>query len=354
MAARDHSLPPGFDKNTIRKILVIRLGPFGDGLLTTAYFETVKRFFPNAKLHYLIKEPYHKSAVRHPFIDKLVTIPESQGGRLRYLMERLGLVKRLRAEKYDLIIDSQNKPSSQYLVLLSGSRFRLGYDERALSWIYNIKASRAPKRYTASRRFDILKPLGIEEEPFQLYFPIPDDCQGAIDRWLYAQDLRDGRFVVIAPGSRQARKKWRTDYYAAVADQVQTELGLRVVLLWAPKEKEDAETMARLMTTRAVMAPPTSLEEGVALVKRCRLLICNDSGLNHMAVTTKTTTLALFGPMNPISWSPSTIFSHHHHLYVPGGVKLGDGSFGITPAMVLETAREILYTSSTPVVEEAG
>lgn len=353
MTPRNYSPPRDFDKNSIRKILVIQLGPFGDGLLTTAYFEALKQFFPESKLHYLIKEPYHKSAVRHPFVDRLVTIPQSSGGLLGYLTERLWVIKRLRAEKYDLVIDSQNKPSSQYLTLFSGARFRLGYDKRVSSWIYNIRASRAPKRYTASRRFDILRPLGIEEQPFQLYFPIPEECQGIIDRWLDAQGLYCDRFVVVAPGSRQARKKWRADHYASVADRIQTELDLRVVLLWAPEEEEDAQTVARLMTTAPVLAPPTSLEEGVALINRCRLLICNDSGLNHMAVTTKTTTLALFGPMDPLSWSPSTMFDHHHHLYVPGGVNSGDNSFGITPAMVLDKVSDILDPSSTSNAVEA-
>lgn len=326
----------------VRRILVIQLGPFGDGLLTTSYFASLKKAFPLAQLHYLIKEPYHRSAIRHPLVDKLITIP-NHGSVAGDIVERMRTIRTLRREQYDLVIDSQNKPSSQYLTLLSGAKVRLGYGHRrSLSWVYNLKALKGRKRYQAAMRFDILKPLGIEEEPFELQFPIPDDDQAFIDQWLKEQELPHQRFVVISPGSRQARKKWRTDYYAEVADRIQVELGLPIVLLWAPDERPDADEMSQWMQTRPLIAPPTTLEQGVALLKRCRLLLCNDSGLNHMATTTRTPTLAMFGPMNPAHWSPASVFPNHHHLHVPGGETFDDNSFGITPAMVYEKVQSIL------------
>lgn len=326
----------------VRRILVIQLGPFGDGLLTTSYFASLKKAFPFAQLHYLIKEPYHRSVIRHPLVDKLVTIPRHNSFSGDFV-ERIKVLRTLRRERYDLVIDSQNKPSSQYLTLLSGAGIRLGYDHRRwMSWVYNLRASKGRQRYQASMRFDILKPLGIEEEPFQLYFPIPDEDQAYIDQWLEQEALARQKFVVISPGSRQERKKWRTDYYAEVADRIQVDLGLPVVLLWAPEEWPDVEYLSKQMQTSALIAPPTTLEQGVALLNRCRLLLCNDSGLNHMSVTTSTPTLAMFGPMNPVQWSPASAFPHHHHLHVPGGATADDNSFGITPAMVYEKVQAIL------------
>lgn len=327
---------------TVRKILVIQLGPFGDGLLTTSYFASLKKTFPLARLHYLIKEPYHRSVVRHPLVDNLVTIPRHSSFAGDFV-ERLRTVRKIRREHYDLVIDSQNKPSSQYLTLLSGAGLRLGYAHRRwMSWVYNLRASKGRQRYQAAMRFDILKPLGIDEEPFQLQFPIPDEDQAYIDQWLEQESLAGRKFVVISPGSRQERKKWRTDYYAKVADRIQADLGLPVVLLWAPDERPDVEYLSKRMQTSPVLAPPTTLEQGVALLNRCRLLLCNDSGLNHMAVTTSTPTLAMFGPMNPAQWSPASAFPHHHHLHVPGGGTSDDNSFGITPAMAYEKVQAIL------------
>ncbi|MDF0751879.1 hypothetical protein NLU14_16745 [Marinobacter sp. 71-i] len=223
-------------------------------------------------------------------MDKLVTIPRHSSFSGDFV-ERIKVLRTLRRERYDLVIDSQNKPSSQYLTLLSGAGIRLGYDHRRwMSWVYNLRASKGPQRYQASMRFDILKPLGIEEEPFQLSFPIPPEDQAYIDQWLEQEALARRKFVVISPGSRQERKKWRTDYYAEVADCIQTDFGLPVVLLWAPDEWHDVENMSKRMQTSPLMAPPTTLEQGVALLNRCRLLLCNDSGFMCPVAQPPTTT----------------------------------------------------------------
>lgn len=324
---------------TIRKVLVIQLGPFGDGLLTTAYFETLKRALPGIELHYLIKEPYHRSAWRHPFIDRLITIPAGKG--LGYIGQRLRTIRDLRREHYDLVIDQQAKPSSEYITWLSGARYRLGYTSARFPGAYNLKTDRGPQRYTASRRFDILAPLGIAEGPYRLYFPIPDEDQAFIDQWLTERGLEAGAFVVISPGSRQSRKKWLTENYAALADMIRSATGMPVVLLWAPDEEPDVRRMQSLMRTEALLAPPTSLERGAALLKRCGLLLCNDSGLNHLAVTTQTRTLAFFGNTSPESWSPASAFPHHHHLFVPGDYR-NDNSFGITPEAAFEKVQALL------------
>lgn len=324
---------------SLRKVLVIQLGPFGDGLLTTAYFEALKRALPGVELHYLIKEPYHFAVRRHPLVDRLITIPARKGA--GYLLQRLKTIAGIRRERYDLVIDQQNKFSSKYITWLSGARYRLGYSGARMKQAYNLTTPREGKRYAAARRFDILKPLGIEEEPFELYFPIPEQDQEIIDQWLRDKRLAPENLVVISPGSRQPRKQWRLDHYAELADLIQTRTGKKVVLLWAPKEEADVEKMADLMKTRPLISPPTPLEQAAALLKRCCLLICNDSGLNHLAVTTHTRTLALFGSTDPRAWSPAGVFSHHHHLFVPGH-KSTDNSFGITPGQAFSKVRALL------------
>ena len=71
------------------------------------------------------------------------------------------------------------------------------------------------------------------------------------------------------------------------------------------------------------------------------MLVCNDGGINHLSVTTKTLTLALFGITDPVAWSPASAFSHHHHLYVPGDW-MDDRTFGISAERVLARINELL------------
>jgi ADP-heptose:LPS heptosyltransferase len=326
----------------IGKCLVIQLGPFGDGLLTTSYFETFKRRLPHTKLYYLIKEPYHEIVKGHPFIDRLMVIRRGRGP--GYVLERLRVIRLIRREGFDLVIDQQNMPSSQQMTFLSGARYRLGYADARFSWAYNLKAGRGPLRYSAGRKYDILGPLGIEEEPYTIYFQIEDTAQAAADGWLKDQGIDPRRLVLIAPGSPVEKKKWKPASYGRLADLIQREIAFKVALLCGPGEEEDVEVVREAMTTSPALVPPKDLRWVGALLKRCALLVCNDGGLNHLSVATATPTLALFGNSDPIVWSPASVFGHHHHIYKPGFDSMRDKSFGISSEDAFGKVKEMLGT----------
>lgn len=324
----------------IRKVLIIQLGPFGDALLTTSYFGTLKRCLPGARIHYLVKEPFDQVLRNHPLLDEILVIPKRKG--IGYVLERINTIRRIRSRSFDLVIDQQNMPSSQQLAFLSGATYRLGYCDARLSWAYNLKAGRGPLRYSASRKYDILEPLGIREEPYRLILDIPEEAQQCIDAWLSSMGLGYGEAVCISPGSPVKHKRWSLASYARLADHIQKGAGCTVALLWGPDERPEVKNVASLMETEVLLAPPTDLHQAAALLKRCRLLICNDGGLNHIAVTTGTPTLAIFGPTDPVVWSPASVFEHHHHLHCPGFDSKRDDSFGISPEMAFEKVQEIL------------
>ncbi len=331
--------------DSVRKILVIQLAPFGDVLLTTSYFESLKARMPDAKLFYLVKEPYHRIVENHPFIDRILVLRKRTG--IRYLLERLRLFKRIHDLGFDLVIDQQNLPSTQEMTLFSGAKHRLGYEDERFRFVYNLRAKRGKIEYSASERFSILGPLGIARRKYRLYFTVPGDAARAVDSWLAGEKLSPGRLVCISPGSPMRRKKWRPGHYARLADLIQNRLRHRVILLWGPKEMEDARTVFRLMKTEAVLAPPTDLQHAAALIRRCRMFICNDGGMNHLAATTNTPTLAVFGTTRPEYWSPAGEYSdRHYHLFNPDADSTVDDSFGITPETAFAEVRKIIKRHS--------
>lgn len=324
----------------IGKILIIQLGPLGDVLLTTSYFQALKKKLPRAKIHFLVKQPYDLVIRDHPLIDRILVIPRRSG--LGYALERLRTVFRIRRERYDLVIDQQLKPSSQQMTFLSGARYRLGYREGRLAGAYNLKASLGEPMYSASGKFDLLKPLGIDLVPYELYFHIPPEAGEYVDHWLEDEGLAGRSLVCISPGSPVERKKWSAGSYARLADLIQDGTDHRVILLWGQGEEADAAQVKSLMETEPVTAPPTDLQQAAALIKRCGLLVCNDGGLNHLSVTTATPSLAIFGPTEPEVWSPASVFPIHHHLHCPGFDSEADNTFGVKPEVAFEKVRDIL------------
>lgn len=324
----------------IRKILIIQFSPFGDVFLTSSIFESVKKHFPKAKLSYLVREPYQITVLDHPYLDEIITFPKKKG--LAYLVERIKLFARIRKIGFDLIIDQQNNPGSQQIVLFSGAKWRLGYRKGQYAFVYNLKADVKKDRYTPAKRFDLLEPLGIKEDKWTFYYKITPESTQYIDNWLSENQLSEQKYFVVSPGSPVKKKIWNPDYYAELIKKVCHEFNMTAVIIWAPNELNDARYVLSQAGEHALLAPDTSINQGLALLKKAQLLICNDGGLNHFAVSTQTKTLAIFGNTHPTPWSPASVFPTHHHLFHERHPSMTDNTFGISVEETFNKVKEIL------------
>lgn len=323
----------------IRRILIIQYLPLGDVLLNTGYLPFLRKRFPQARIEFLVQKPYHKLLLGNPWLDDLVIFEAASGW--RYAINRVRLFWRIYRRHYDLVIDQLRGSGSAAITLFSGARYRLGYRWRRFAWIYNIKVYKINRRYSAGMKFDLLKPLGIEEGDYHLFFRIPEEAQAYIDEWLQKQNLQRERMIVFSPGSPVRRKKWRLDNYAALGDLVISRTGCKLVLLWGPEEERDVRFVAAQMSREPIIAPPTDFGQAAALLKRADLLVCNDGGINHLAVAVDAPSLALFGSTEPEKWGAENRTGHYllHNPQVDSWV---DDTFGITPEAAFEKVKEIL------------
>jgi len=326
---------------SIRKVLVIQFRPFGDVFISSVIFETLKKKMPEAELHYLVFHPYQVTVLEHPFIDHVIPFKIEKG--LKYYISRLILWKKIAGYKFDLVIDLQNNPGSQLITFFSGAKYRLGYQHGQFSFMYNYRSQEGGARYSASLRFDILKPLNIKEEKWRFYYFVTNDSIQYINQWLQNIGLYHHEFVVMSPGSPMDWKKWSLEYYAQLADMIVDQLQLPIILLWAKNEKEDCLRIANLMKNKSYLAIDTSLNQAAALLQKTKLLICNDGGINHISCATETTTIAIMKVYMVKNWSPAPFFSHHHHVVNEKYVfTKGDHTFGVSPKMVFQKICEVL------------
>lgn len=324
---------------SIKKILIIQLGPFGDVFLTTSYFEELKKKFIHAEIHYLTKKKYSAILKNHPFIDKIITTGDKHDK--YYVWNRIKKILEIRQNKYDIVIDQQNKPSSQQFTWLSGARFRVGYANGRLNMAYNLKASRGPIRYSASRKFDILQPLGIEFVPYKLYCNVTKESEKYIDNWLEKENLSNKKLVIFSPGSPLKWKIWNPDYYSQLADKLAKD-GFSIIWLWGPSELDLVKSIKNKMNEESIIALPTTFNQALALLKKSELLVCNDGGMNHLSTTANIKTLAMFGSTDTVTWSPASVFKTHHHLCNKENDSFHDNTFGITPEAAYQKIREIM------------
>lgn len=329
-----------FDAGKIKSVLIIQLGPFGDVLLNTSYLHAMRKRFPQARIDFLVSEPYNSVLYKHPALSEIVSFKKRKG--IGYAWQRICVFARVFARRYDLVIDQQCGTGTGQIVLFSGAKYRLGFADSKFAFIYNLVAQRGKKRYSASTKFDVLKPLGIEEEPYQLYYYIKAESQDYIGSWLQQNGLADGGFICLSPGSPVPRKVWDLKLFAQLADRLQQHSKLPIVIVWAPDELQDAQSVQELMQSDAILALPTTLNQVAALLTRTKLLICNDGGINHISVATQTPSLAMFGPTSAVNWCPGGVFPIHACLANPEAYKPQDKSFGLSVDEAYQKAMALL------------
>jgi ADP-heptose:LPS heptosyltransferase len=127
-----------------------------------------------------------------------------------------------------------------------------------------------------------------------------------------------GWFVCIHPGASVPDRRWPADRFAAVADALAAR-GLRVVLTGTAAERDLTAAVSAGMTAPALdLAGKTDLGASAAVIASARLLVCNDTGVSHIAAAVGTPSVVISTDDNPTRWAPPD-GTRHRVLSRPGG-----------------------------------
>ncbi|AKC72505.1 glycosyltransferase family 9 protein [Pandoraea oxalativorans] len=123
--------------------------------------------------------------------------------------------------------------------------------------------------------------------------------------------LEAGRFVIVHAGSRMPSRRWPVERYASIVDKV-TRQGYRVILTGGAQEREIAEALtARAREPVVDFCSKTSLGTLAALIAHARLLICNDTGVSHIAAALGTRSVVVACGSDVSRWAPLNAERHH-------------------------------------------
>lgn len=182
--------------------------------------------------------------------------------------------------------------------------------------------------------------LGAPAQGKHLEFPLTERDQSELAASGVARGLAPGNYICIHPGARVRDKCWPPQRFAEVADRLAFEFGLPVVLTGSAREAELTAEVARHMRTSAVdAAAPISIGAMAALMSGARLLVCNDTGVSHLAAGLKLRSVVIFSKADIRRWAP--LDQHTHRcIWDPEGEHV----YG-----VLEHARTLLAAAgATP------
>lgn len=290
-------------------ILVVEIWRTGDVILSTTVLEPLARRYPNARI-VLLSSPVAPALVAgSPHLAEIVTFDfpwTAEHGKYalwRWPWRRLAaLVGGLRARRFSLCLDARGDLRNNLLTWLIGAGERLGYATTGGGRLLTHVVS-APDgvihRVDAWRR--LLVALGIPAAAAAPRLPVTADEDRTARALLAAHGCGPATTVVaIHPGARVALRRWDIGRFAAVGRDCLAVPGVRVVVIVDPDG-----TGRELAQTLDVPALELDLRGLIALLGHVSLLVCNESGPMHIAVSRGTRVVSIFGPGEPEYFGPS-------------------------------------------------
>jgi len=295
------------------RILLIRLRLIGDVVFTTPLLGALKRAFPAAHLTYLVERAAEPIVAAHPHIDELIVIDKSRGW--RRLRDDVRLALRLRRARFDLVLDLHGGPRSAWLALATAAPTRIGYDIQGRRGFYTRRVHRPrglQPRHSVLNQWDLLEAIdgwpGVPPDPARdavSMAPDPAAEASAAAKLAAAGVKADSGVIVVHVSAGNPFRRWPepafirlvTGLAAAAPDR-------RLVLSSGPSDRAAADRIA--IAARQALGPEAAkrivdcgelnLAELRAVIARSRLFVGGDTGPLHVAATTSTPVVGIYGP----------------------------------------------------------
>lgn len=294
------------------RILIIRLSAIGDVIMASGVLPVLRATWPQARIDWLVEPVEAELLQGHPDIDTVLPLP-LKPWRKALKARRYGEVwrefraarRRLRATRYDLVVDLQGLLKSAVWARLARADRRLGLDPKEHSGIlYSDRAHAThPDRKRIGQDYEeALAHLGLDVSGYQLSLPRAPDAVPAVEAFLAQHDLTTGKFVALCPYTTRPQKHWFDDHWARLAELIHERLGLPSVILIGPSNGPDADTLrARTPDLPVHVAHDLrlSLRAKIEIMARARAAVGVDTGLTHLAAALHTPIVALFGSTFP-------------------------------------------------------
>jgi ADP-heptose:LPS heptosyltransferase len=298
------------DLPTAPRIAVFRALQLGDMLCAVPALRALRIGEPAARIT-LIGLPWAQDFVRRfsRYIDDFMPFPGAPGFPEQDIdPARLAAFYRAaRQRRFDLSIQLHGSGEMSNAVAAAlGARQVAGFVAAGACDVPSGKNFlRWPQHLSEVERYvSLMSHLGYCSASSELEFPL-DAADAAELRSLYDKHgLRTGRYVCVHPGARMASRRWPVARFAAVANQLAAR-GWRIVLTGASAERDLAETFSQEVGTPFVdLCGQTSLGTLAALIARSRLLVCNDTGVSHIAAAVHAPSLVIACGSDVARWAP--------------------------------------------------
>jgi lipopolysaccharide heptosyltransferase II len=283
----------------IHNILIIRFSSIGDIILTSPLIRSVRATYPDANIDFLVKTEYAELIKYNPNLSSVHELFTNEFDELR------DLVSKLRARKYDLIIDLHNSLRSRYVRWFVWAKKVTVVRKRAIARFFlvyfkwNFYRAITP---VAERYLETVRRFGVNNDGDGLEMTIPAEVAETVR--IRIEKLRLGKYPIViglAPSARHATKRWPPQRYVDLGILLGEKHHAKLLIFGSKHEREYCNDITQMINAalgapvaECVAGTSSLLETGI-LMDHCGLVICNDTGLLHMASARKRKIVAVYG-----------------------------------------------------------
>ncbi len=279
----DPDSPTNLDADGIRRILLVRPSALGDVARTVPALVSLRRAYPKAVIDWLVNRPFADAIRRHPDLNNIIPFHRDRW------TATLRLLRRLRANEYDLVVDLQGLARSGLFAVASRAPHRLGYANarEGAAWTYNHKHRIDRNTHAVDRMLGLLQAHGLT--------PVHDLTLHTDGQ----PPLVEPPYTALAPTAQWLCKCWPIERYIEIAQRIPGQ----IVILSAPHERKQVQPLIDALGDRAA-CPATNVMQLMTLVQHSKLVVCNDSAAAHLAVGFNRPLACVFGPTDPMLVGP--------------------------------------------------
>ena len=285
-----------FSTEQIERILIIRLAPLGETVLTTPVIRALRQHFRDAYIAYMVAPTREELVSANPHLNEVLTYQASVP-KLIYQMAR---------RKFQMAVVLQPTFRLVLHTFLARIPFRVGFETNAGGKkLLNLAVPNNTAQHETQRYLDVVRALGVEVVDSEPEVYVDNTSVAWVNNFLESRNLNDSKYIIgLNPGAATAYRRWHAANFAALGDRLHERYGAHIIITTGPREGELADQVAKLMSHSPVIVNQATPLQLAALLQRCNLYISNDTGPMHLSTAVKTPTIAVFGASNLIQWAP--------------------------------------------------
>jgi heptosyltransferase-2 len=278
----------------------------GDVLVSTILFDALKKIYPDSQLHYLINSHTYPVVENHPNIDGfLFFTPQMEQSKSKAWI----LIKNVRAERYDLVIDVYSKLSSTIITLLSGTKKSISFKKSYTSFLYSdtvkhLSLDQVKYALALHDRLQLLSPLGIKSDqpPLPKIYLSSEEKKEAL-LFLKRHGIKDDLpIMMISVLGSGKNKTYPFAYMASILDFIITQKPETQILFnYIPKQYNEAREIYNACNEQTknrifIDVFADDLRAFLAVTSQCNALIGNEGGAINMAKALDIPTFSIYAP----------------------------------------------------------